>query len=142
MGFLFLSCLQWPSQTPRSSFVPISITFALQVTAFCMKLFLNFVSVMSPARTTTKQVFSSTHLITSLLPSTIPSVYFCEFMSFRTASTVLFITASSTSCSGRAPLSLPDGARLLSQLKQTVALLKQTAAALPILLGPLLVPGY
>ena len=96
---------------------------------------------MSVAITTARMVLSSTHLITSLLPSTIPSVYCWELMSFLTASIVLFITCSSTSTSSLAPLSLPIGGRLFNQLKQTLALLKLTAAALPSLFGPLLAPG-
>ena len=96
---------------------------------------------MSIAMTTMRIVFSSTHLITSLFPSTIPSVCFCDVINFLTASIVLFIVYSSTSSSGRAPLSLPLGGRLLSQLKQTLALLKHTAALLPNLFGPLLASG-
>ena len=96
---------------------------------------------MSTAITTMRIVFSSTQRMTSLLPSTMPSVYFCEVISFLTASIVLFMVCSSTSSSGRAPLSEPLGGRLFSQLKHTLALLKQTAALFPNLLGPLLASG-
>ena len=141
IGFLCLSYLQWPSQAPKSSRVPISITYALHAVAWARNFFLNFWSEMSVAITTIRIVFSSTQRMTSLLPSTMPSVYFCEVISFLTASIVLFMVCSSTSSSGRAPLSEPLGGRLFSQLKHTLALLKHTAALLPNLLGPLLASG-